>query len=81
MAYNLFMSGDDRFDQLRAAHVTERKERRVPMSILTFLLDASIINGYALYKSIAGDTQTVMPLRVFKRRVCEAIVASQLAHE
>lgn len=68
MAYNLFMNGMDWFDQLRAPHVTEQKKRRVPMSILTFILEASIINGYALFKSIADDTQTVMPLRGFKRR-------------
>lgn len=69
------MNGVDRFDQLRAAHATERKEMLVPMSIFTFLLDASIINAYALYITMpADDGVGEVTLREFKRQIAESLV-------
>lgn len=51
MSYNLFMNGIDRFDQLRSSHSIER-EKRVPMSVFTLLLDPSIVNAFALYNTM-----------------------------
>ena len=79
MTYNLFMNGVGRFDQLRASHTTARKERRVPMYIFTFLLDASVINAYALYKAL--DNPSGAPLvsfSEFKRQVAEHFVTARL---
>lgn len=52
MSYNLFMNGVDRFDQLRSSHSIARREKRVPMSVFTFLLDPSIVNAFALYNTM-----------------------------
>lgn len=52
-AYNLFMNGVHRFDQLRASHITTRQEPLVAMSSFTFFLDGSTQNGYALYCAVS----------------------------
>lgn len=57
----------------------------MPMSIFTFLLDASVMNGYVLYQSLIGmnDLQrsccAMMSLREFKLRIFEACVAPYVA--
>lgn len=43
LAYNIFMNGVDRFDQLRSSHCIERRKSRVPMSIFAIVLDESIV--------------------------------------
>ena len=68
------MNSVDRFDQYRQTNCTERREKRVPMSILTFLLDAAINNAYALYQKLKIDD--TVNFKEFKRRI-----ASQLAPE
>lgn len=46
------------------------------MSILTILLDSSVLNGYDLHRSIAPDChEKILQLREFKRHVAEAFVA------
>ena len=72
VAYNIFMNSVDRFDQYRQTNCTERREKRVPMSILTFILDAAINNAYALYQKMNIDD--TVNFKEFKRRI-----ASQLA--
>lgn len=80
MAYSWFMNGVDRFDQLRSSHTTARKEARTPMSVFTFLLDASILNGYTLHRYIAPEfRETILLLREFKRCVGEIFLAPFLA--
>lgn len=65
-----YMSFVDRFDQLRAAHKTDRKERCITMSIFRFLLDARVINAYALYSTLEGGAdKRLMTLQEFKRQV------------
>ena len=46
------MNPVDRFDQFRSTLATERREKRITMSLLTFLLDANILNGYALLNAM-----------------------------
>ena len=72
VAYNIFMNAVDRFDQYRQTNSTVRREKRVPMSILTFLLDAAINNAYALFQKLKIDNN--VNFTEFKRRI-----ASQLA--
>ena len=50
VAYNLMMNGVDRFDQIRATDPTQRREKRVSMSIFTFSLDLSLYNSFILKK-------------------------------
>ncbi|KAE9310620.1 hypothetical protein PF008_g20409 [Phytophthora fragariae] len=44
------------------------------MSLLTWVLDLSIINGFALMKEIETGPAAPRTLREFKRRVCESLV-------
>lgn len=74
-AYNLFMNGVDRFDQLRASHMTARRENQISMPVFTFLLDASVQNGYAMNRSIKKPQTDTMTLKESERRVAEAMVA------
>ncbi|KAE8888356.1 hypothetical protein PF001_g20122 [Phytophthora fragariae] len=68
------MNGVDRVDQLRSTNPTRRKEQRLSMSLLTWVLDLSIINGFALMKEIETGPAAPRTLREFKRRVCESLV-------
>ncbi len=77
VAYNLFMNAVDRFDQMRSTNITARREKRVPMSIFTFLLDASIHNAFALLKEVDPEKANSMKdMKEFKRQVAEQLVAS-----
>ena len=49
-AYNIFMNGVDKFDQLHSTNPTRHKEIRLPMSIFTACLDWGYSNSYMLYK-------------------------------
>lgn len=72
---NLFMNGVDRLDKLRAVQSMERKERRVTMPIFTLLLDASVINAYALYETLlGGGAKQMMSLRKFKRQIAKELL-------
>jgi hypothetical protein len=46
-AYNLFMNAVDRIDQIRSSCPTRRREKRVSMTLFTFVLDLAIINACA----------------------------------
>lgn len=74
VAYNLFMNGVDRCDQLRSTTATVQKERRVTMSILTFILDASVINAHALLKAITKSVESIIDITLMKQRIIEQLV-------
>ena len=76
VAYNLFMNSVDRFDQVRSTNITARREKRVSMSIFTFLLDASIHNALALWKEINPGKDTDM--KEFKCKIATQFVADHL---
>lgn len=52
LAYNSFVNGVDRHDQLRAGNSTTRREHRVPMSTVAFFLNASVMSCYEMYQSL-----------------------------
>ncbi|KAK1935571.1 hypothetical protein P3T76_010266 [Phytophthora citrophthora] len=52
-AYDLFMNGVDRVDQLRSTNTIRRKEKRVSMSIPTWALD----RAFSLYKRSLDQPQ------------------------
>lgn len=58
-AYNLFMNGIDCFDQLRASNSTEQNEMHVTVHVFTFWLDASVINAYAVYRTMKYGKQVM----------------------
>ncbi|KAJ8577400.1 hypothetical protein ON010_g1814 [Phytophthora cinnamomi] len=75
-AYDIAMNGVDRVDQLRSTNPTRRKEMRVSMRLLTWVLDLSVINAFALMKHIETKEKPPKTLREFKRRVCESLTSS-----
>ncbi len=52
VAYNKFMNGVDHMDQLRSTHVTQWREKKVHMTIITYLLDLSFTQAYTIYQKI-----------------------------
>lgn len=81
VAYNLFMNGVDRVDQLRSTNPIRRKEKRLSMSILTWALDLALINAFALFKKVAGVAAQRVTLREFKRRVADKLTTVQQARQ
>jgi hypothetical protein len=55
VAYNMFMNGVDRMDQYRSTLATQRKAKRLHMTIFTFLMDLGISQAFAVYKKIADE--------------------------
>ena len=76
VAYNLFMNGVDRFDQLRSTNACVRKESRVTMTLFTFLLDASIQNAFTVRNAMHPEKKST--LREFKRVVAQQLVDDYL---
>lgn len=76
VAYNLFINSVDRFDQMRSTNVGARREKRVPMSIFTFLLDASIHNALALLKELYP--RKAVYIKEFKRTVAQQLVSAYI---
>ena len=70
------MNGVDRFDQYRSTNAIERREKRVTMTIFTFLLDAALLNAYAIQGII--DPEGKKDFREFKRIVAQMLVQKHL---
>ena len=80
-AYNRFMNGVDRMDQLRASSSAKRREKRVYMSLLSWILDLSVNSGLAIYKEMRCENQLLTNLTVaeFKRLIMQGLVAAHIA--
>ncbi len=77
VAYNKFMNGVDRMDQLHSTHVTQRREKRVHMTIFTYLLDLSVTQAYAIYQKISedkGDSFDRKTFFEFKCSICSQLI-------
>jgi hypothetical protein len=76
VAYNMFMNGIDRMDQYRSTLATQRKEKRLHMTIFTFLMDLGISQAFAVYQKIADERNesTQHNFFEFKRKVCESLI-------
>lgn len=75
-AYNNFMNSVDRMDQLRAGPPTKRREKRVNMSLITWIIDISVNNGFALYNELMKSEPTIERLTLdrVKLSVIDAFV-------
>ncbi|ETO65316.1 hypothetical protein F444_17356 [Phytophthora nicotianae P1976] len=51
-AYNFCMNAVDRVDQLRSINPIRRREKRLSMTMFTWLMDIAIINAHTLVKTI-----------------------------
>jgi hypothetical protein len=72
--YNRFMNGVDRVDQLRSTNPNRRREKRLDMTLFTWLLDIATINAYPLLKR---TTTSSITLREFKRRIADSLTKSE----
>jgi len=75
-AYKSFMNSVDRMDQLRAASPTRRRESRVYMSLLSWIMDIAINNGLALYNELRTTDSSLEQLTMekFKLSIIEGYV-------
>ena len=76
VAYNNYMNSVDRMDQIRATNPNKRREKRLHMSIWTYVLDLAALQAFALFEHMGflqpGQTMTYSD---FKRHLCEDLVS------
>lgn len=80
VSYNLFMNGVDRFDQYRSTSLIRQQERRVVMSMFTFILDASLVNVHAVLSAISSQGATVPDLVDIKIHVFNQLEGSNVSY-
>jgi len=76
VAYNMFMNGVNRMDQYQSALATQRKEKRLHMTIFTFLMDLGISQAFPVHQKIADERNEPAQHNFFefKRKVCESLI-------
>ena len=76
LAYNFFINRVDRFDQLRSKNASTGKEKRVPMSIFTFMLDETMHNGFFIGKNLIPTAHNfyIISKVQFKRNWCQELL-------
>ena len=75
VAYNTYMSGVDRADQMRMVNPSQRKEKRLYMNVFTYVLDLAIVNAFTLFKNEAKCSDGY-DISEFKRELCETLCKS-----
>ena len=80
VAYNIYMNSVDRMDQKRSTNPTRRKEKRLPMTIFTAMVDVAINNAFAIYNVLFRKKHVTkeMQLKDFKRKIALALIYPQL---
>ena len=73
-AYNIFMNAVDRMDQRRIYHPTRRSEKRVTMTLWTYIIDLCCHNAYAVLGVIDKQRAQKTDFREFKRCIVENLV-------
>lgn len=63
---NLHINGVDGFHQSGSTSATVQRKRQVTMSLLIFILDASVINAYALLNSITKHSSVIIGMEELK---------------
>jgi hypothetical protein len=77
VAYNAFMSGADCLDQKRATNATKRREKKVYMSIFTYVLDLACTQAHSLFVSTQNKTKVhekLFEFVEFKRQIAQDLV-------
>ena len=75
VAYNIFMNGVDRMDQIRAVNPSRRKEQSIGTTMLTWTLDIACHNSFSVYKSITSDADVSM--KTFKHKIAVSLVGGE----
>ncbi len=55
VAYSMFMNRVDRMDQLQATLATQCKEKRLHMTMFTYVLDLAVSQAYSIYQKLMKD--------------------------
>ncbi|ETL77356.1 hypothetical protein L917_21703, partial [Phytophthora nicotianae] len=76
-AYNFCMNAVDRVDQLRSTNPIRRREKRLGMTMFTWLMDIAIINAHTLVKTIRPTTGKEISLREFKRKIADVLTSNE----
>ncbi|KUF95983.1 Bifunctional epoxide hydrolase 2 [Phytophthora nicotianae] len=76
-AYNLCMNAVDRVDQLRSTNPTRRREKRLGMTIFTWMMDLAVINAHTLLTTVRPTATQGLALREFKRRIAEVLTSGE----
>nr|CAH7740636.1 unnamed protein product [Callosobruchus chinensis] len=77
--YNRYMGGVDRFDQYHANYSISWKSRRWWMKIFYYLVDASIVNSYVLYReTLKKKNPSAKPLSAlqFRSQLADDLIGS-----
>ena len=72
VAYNKYMNSVDKMDQKRSTNPTKRKEKRLGMSIFTYLLDQACLQSFSVFKCIRPYDKTC--LTEYKRDLCDSLI-------
>jgi hypothetical protein len=67
------MNSVDRMDQKRATNPTRRREKKIYMSLFTYVLDLACAQAHSLLMSLK-QTEKVMPFVELKRRIAQDLV-------
>jgi hypothetical protein len=80
VAYNSFMNAVDRMDQIRSTNITQRREKRLHMTMWTMFLDLAIHNAYCIFlNSASGEVKRKhQSLSSFKNAVAKQLIQQQL---
>ncbi|KAJ8528656.1 hypothetical protein ON010_g14673 [Phytophthora cinnamomi] len=76
-AYNLCMNAVDRVDQLRSTNPIRRREKRLGMAMITWLMHLAIVNAQTLINAVQPDAAKGVSLREFKRRIADVLTSSE----
>jgi len=80
IAYNQYMNGVDRMDQLRSTNITSRREKRLYMTMFTMVLDLAIHQAYSIYiSSVPNETRRKHnSLTTFKQQVALSLLLPEM---
>lgn len=75
--YNKYMGGVDHFDHLMACYSISQKSRRWWLKIFYFLVDASIVNSYILYKTtlkLSNNREKPLTHLIFRKQLADQLI-------
>jgi hypothetical protein len=78
VAYIYFMNAVDKLDQVRSCNNTLRKERRVSMSVFSWVLDAVLLNTHVVVRRLDPDC-AMTSFKELKTAVVQALIAPWMA--
>jgi len=80
VAYNLFMNGVDKMDQLQSTNMTRCREKQLYMTIFMMFLDLAVHQAYCIYQAVVTNTadRKHNNLISFKKKIISDLLEGQL---